>query len=495
MVDDESLPLPLLQPATRLQALPAVAQPAFEPARLRAGIVHLGLGAFHRAHQALYTEAAIADGDLRWGITGVHLRGRRMADAMARQGCLYSVTERHGDEARTRIVGAVRQALYAPEQLESVLQALADPAVAIVTSTVTEKGYSLNPATSDLAFDDPDIAHDLKNPEAPRSTLGVLAAGLKRRAAGAPITVVCCDNMAANGDTLRKLLLQYVDAALPDLRGRIEDIAFPNTMVDRIVPAATPESLDWAEARLGLRDEAAIVCEPFTQWVLEDRFSGPRPAWDKAGALFTSDVRPFQAMKLRLLNGSHSAIAYLGQLRGLQTVADVMADPLTTAFVRALMMQDLLATTTVPAGYDAHAYCRELLHRFENASLGHRTQQIAMDGTQKVPVRWLPALRESLARGLERPFLERALAAWLHYLATGVNDRGQPLVISDPGAERLAATLCVARDAEQSVRAVLDHHHVFGREPWPDDFIARIARHLAVLRRGGTAALLSPSPY
>ncbi|MDE1948895.1 MAG: mannitol dehydrogenase family protein, partial [Burkholderiales bacterium] len=235
----------------------------YDRSRLATGIVHLGLGAFHRAHQALYTEAAIARGDLRWGVAGVHLRGRRMADALAAQGLLYSVTERGAGEPATRIVGALRAAWFAPEQLATVLAALADPGVAVVTTTVTEKGYAPRPADGALDFQDPDIAHDLAHPEAPRSTLGLLAAGIAARAADAPLTLLCCDNMASNGDSLRRLLLQYAEAVNPALARRIDaEIAFPNTMVDSIVPAATPESLDWAASRLGLRDEAALVCEP-----------------------------------------------------------------------------------------------------------------------------------------------------------------------------------------------------------------------------------------
>jgi fructuronate reductase len=484
-----------LTPDFLARLAPAVARPGYDRSRLRTGIVHLGLGAFHRAHQALFTEAAVMAGDLRWGIVGVHLRGRRMADVMAAQGGLYSVTERHGDRGATRVVGILRAALYAPETMSDVLGTIADPQVAIVTTTVTEKGYSQHPATSDLDLDDTDIRHDFAHPEAPRSTLGVLAAGLRRRDPAAPITIVCCDNMASNGDALRRLLAQYARRIDPALAQRIEDtIAFPNTMVDRIVPAATADSLDWAQQRLGLRDEAAIVCEPFTQWVIEDRFSGPRPAWEAGGALFTNDVRPFQAMKLRLLNGSHSAIAYVGQLRGLATVADAMADPALAAFVRAVMTQDLLATTAVPAGYDVHAYCEDLISRFQNPSLGHRTQQIAMDGTQKVPVRWLPALRESLAAGIERPYLERALAAWLHYLAAQRDERGDVLAISDPGAARLAQALQAARGEHEAVGAALAHTAVFGSDPWPADFAARLAGHLGALRRGGTAALLAGLP-
>jgi fructuronate reductase len=475
-----------------LSTLHGVAElPAYDRSQLASGIVHLGLGAFHRAHQALYTEALIARGDRRWGIVGVSLRDPHVAATLAAQDLLYSVTERHGQAARTRVVGALRSALFAPKAMLEVIAAIADPATTIVTSTVTEKGYSQNPASGDLDLADPGIRHDLSNPEAPRTTLGVLAAGLRRRAATAPITVVCCDNMAGNGDTLRKLLVQYTSHLDTALARRIEnDIGLPNSMVDRIVPAATPDSLDWASARLGQRDEAAIVCEPFTQWVVEDRFTGPRPAWEDAGAVLTSDVRPYQAMKLRLLNGTHSAIAYAGQLCGLETVSDAMLHPQIGAFTRRLMLEDLRATVAAPPGYDVLAYCGELLKRFENPALAHRTQQIAMDGTQKVPVRWLPALRESLAAGAERPQLERALAAWLHYLASGRSDSGVALVISDPGAPALAERLRSAADANAAVQAALSHANVFGETPWPTAFVARLASHLSTLRRGGMTALL-----
>lgn len=469
-----------------------VAQPAYDRTRLAGGIVHLGLGAFHRAHQALYTEAVIAQGDLRWGIVGVSLRDPRVSETLAAQDHLYSVTERHGDQARTRVVGALRGALYAPSQLAQVIAAIADPATAIVTSTVTEKGYSQNPAGSDLDIDDAAVRHDIANPETPKTTLGVLAASIRRRPADAPLTLVCCDNMAGNGDTLRKLLVQYADLFDAKLARRIEaEIGCPNSMVDRIVPAATPASIDWAAARLHLRDEAAIVCEPFTQWVIEDRFAGIRPAWEDAGALLTSDVRPYQAMKLRLLNGTHSALAYAGQLCDLETVSDAMAHPLVGGFARRLMLEDLRATVAAPPGYDVLAYCHELLTRFENPTLAHRTQQIAMDGTQKIPVRWLPALRESLACAVERPQLERALATWLHYLATARSDSGAELVISDPGAAALAARLRQAANDSDAANAALAHSAVFGTAPWPPTLADRLARHLSTLRNGGMTALLS----
>jgi fructuronate reductase len=487
----ENDPRPRLSRLTMNSVPRDVALPAYDREAVTRGVVHLGLGAFHRAHQALYTEAALQGGDTRWGICGVSLRDPRMTQALAAQDLLYSVTERHGDASRTRIVGAVVQALSATNALSQVIEAIADPAVAVITSTVTEKGYGRHPATSNLDTDDADIRHDLANPQAPRSTLGVLAAGIRRRPAGAPLSIVCCDNMANNGDTLRKLLVQYTGLVDPSLARRIDgDIALPNAMVDRIVPAATAQSLAWAEQRLGLRDDAAIVCEPFTQWVIEDRFAGPRPAWEDAGALLTDDVRPYQAMKLRLLNGTHSAIAYAGQLCGLDSVSDAMADPVVGAFARGVM-DDLRATVAVPAGYDVARYSGELLRRFENPALAHRTQQIAMDGTQKIPVRWLPAQRESVAAGIERPHLERALALWLHYLASERSDSGAQLAVSDPGAPALAARLRDAHSELDAVQHALVHASVFGEQPWPQALEMRLAAHLSTLRQRGTNALLS----
>jgi len=472
-------------------SLPAfVARAGYDRSNLRRGIVHLGLGAFHRAHQALYTEAAMADGDLRWGIAGVSLRSRSVADVLTPQDLLYCVLERDGEQANARLVGALQAALHAPSQLGEVLDAIADPQTHVVTTTVTEKGYCIHPATGDLDVSDKEIQHDVAHPDSPVSTIGVLFAGIRRRAPAEKLTVLCCDNMASNGDTLRKLVLQFARLVDPAAEQRIEDaVAFPSSMVDRIVPAATSESLDWAEQRLGVRDDAAIVCEPFTQWVIEDRFAGARPAWERGGALLVDDVRPYQAMKLRLLNGTHSAIAYLGQLRDLETVSDAMRDPLVGSFARRLMTEDLRSTVAAPAGYDVLAYCDQLLRRFENPSLAHRTQQIAMDGTQKVAVRWLPALRTAADAGRELPLVERALAAWLHYLSTQRSDSGSALVISDPGAASLAARMRAAGNA--SARAALAHTTVFGETPWPDAFVARLSKHLATVRDGGSAALLS----
>jgi fructuronate reductase len=478
-------------------ALPAIrsgiALPGHDRSALARGIVHLGLGAFHRAHQALYTERLLAAGDRRWGILGVSLRDPGVVNTLVAQDYLYSVTEKHGNVARTQVVGALCGALFAPKALDQVLAAIANPQTSVVSCTVTEKGYSLNPATSDLDLSDPRIQHDLANPDTPISTLGVLAAGIRRRPAHAPLTLLCCDNMAGNGDVLRKLLVQYAGHLDAGLARRLEsDIGMPNSMVDRIVPAATPDSLDMASAALGVRDAAAVVCEPFTQWVIEDRFTGPRPAWEDVGAVLTGDVRPYQEMKLRLLNGTHSAIAYIGQLCDLSTVSDAMAHPQVGAFVRRLMLEDLRASVACPPHYDLDRYCQDLLQRFANPTLAHKTEQIASDGSQKIPVRWLPALRESLARGAASPLLERALAIWLHYLQGQTSETGRPLLVQDSGAQELVLHLRRAANPGEMVHAALAQHKIFGIADWPQAFVHRLTGHLTTLRNAGMQALLSP---
>ncbi len=483
-----------LSPHFLRTAPPDVTRPGYDRRAVRAGIVHLGLGAFHRAHQALYTEAALERGDMRWGIVGVELRQRHTVDLLAAQDHLYTVTARDGDCAHSRIVGAVHSALFAPESLPALLRLIADPGVSIVSLTITEKGYYRRPGGG-LDVEDPAIRHDLTEPDVPRTALGIIAAGIRLRPASAPLTVLCCDNMSANGDTLRALLIEYAERIDSRLARRIrDDIGFPNSMVDRIVPAATLESLDWVQARLGARDPAAIVCEPFSQWVVEDRFAGPRPCWEDAGALVTADIRPYERMKLRLLNGSHSALAYTGQLRGRATVSDAMADPLIAAFIDGVMTQDLLATIDVPHSYDARSYCATLIKRFRNPTLAHRTEQIAMDGTQKVPLRWLPALAESAAETIERPYLERALAIWLHYIATAHNEAGRLLTISDPGADALAVAIESTRNATDAVKAALTGAALActGAGAWPDALIQRVGAHLSTLRERGTDALLAP---
>ena len=459
------------------------------------GIVHLGLGAFHRAHQAILTQRALAVGPGSWAISGASLRSAAVRDALRPQNCLYTLIENDGSDEQVSVVGVLREALFAPEDGDTLLARIAAPSTRIITLTVTEKGYCHNPATGDLDLAHPDIQADLAGGNPPRSTLGWLVRGLMQRrvAHAGGLTVLCCDNMASNGRTLHGLVRQFAEQVDGDLAVWIEDqVRFPSSMVDRIVPAATPASLDRAAALLGLRDEAAVSAEAFAQWVIEDDFAAGRPHWEAAGAELVRDVRPYQELKLRLLNGAHSAIAYIGALLGKPFVADVMADPALAHFVERLMVEEIAPLTSAPPGFAVEGYIQALLGRFANRSLQHRTLQIAMDGSQKIPVRWLPVLREARQRGLPAPHLVTALAAWLRFLS-GRDEAGQELPLDDPLAARLRVTVApVADDPVALVRAALEIEEVFSPDLRQDAVLAD--QLTAVLTRIAQAGLRAALP-
>jgi fructuronate reductase len=398
-----------------------------------------------------------------WSISGASLRSPNVRDALFPQDGLYSVSEDDGAGPASTVVACLHEVLFAPTVAEALLARIAAPATRIVSLTVTEKGYGHNPATGNLDRAQPDVAADLAGRMPPRSTLGWLVQGLARRRADGTggLTVLCCDNMAENGRTLQTLTRAFARELDPGLASWIEDrVRFPSSMVDRIVPAATLDSLDEAASRLGLRDEAAVSCEAFLQWVIEDDFAAGRPAWEVAGAELVRDVRPYQTLKLQLLNGAHSAIAYAGALVGHPHVVDVMADPVLKRFVERLMLGEIAPLTSPPPGFDVGAYAQALLRRFANPSVRHRTLQIAMDASQKIPVRWLPILREARRRGQPTPHLVTALAAWMRFLV-GRSETGEALPLHDPMADMLH------RAADQSsptgvVHAVLSIEPIFG---------------------------------
>ncbi len=439
----------------------AVRRPDFAPATIGTGIVHLGIGAFARAHLACYTQPLLraAPG---WGILGVSLRRADTRDALAAQDFLYTCTERDGAGERLTVMGALTGVLVVPEALDAVLARLADPAVRIVTLTVTEKGYYRAGANGGLDADDPAIRRDLATPDTPRTVPGLLIAALRRRrAAGVPaFTVLSCDNLPENGSSTRRVVTDFADRLDP-LLGRFiaGHVAFPNCMVDRIVPATTDADRVRIDAALGAEDRWPVVCEGFSQWVIEDRFPRGRPAWETTGAELVDDVRPYEEMKLRLLNGSHSSIAYLGQLAGWQTVAEAIAAPALAAHIAGLM-QEIATTLHLPATVDLLAYQRALLARFANPALHHRTAQIAMDGSQKLPQRLFAPALARLDAGQAVPRIALGIAAWLRFLQ-GRSDDGMTLVVDDPRADaltraaRAAPTTHALRDAIFAMRDVV----------------------------------------
>lgn len=478
--------MPRLSNATLRLLPPSVARPSYDRASLGQGIVHLGVGAFHRAHQAAYTEAVLNAGDLRWGITAASLRSPDTRDALAPQDGLYTLDVR-GEAERLAVIGAVTRILVAPENPAALVAALADPATAIVSLTVTEKAYCHDPATGMLDEAHPDIRHDLAHPETPRSALGVLAAALaRRRAAGtAPFTVLCCDNLPANGRTVHRLLTAFASLRDRDLGLFVHaEVACPDTMVDRIVPSTTDEDRARVSAALGLEDAWPVVTEPFTQWVVEDRFPLGRPAWEDLGVTMVRDVAPFEAMKLRMLNASHSALAYLGYLAGAETVADAMANPGLAAFAERVMDE---AAVTLPSGLDTDGYKRSLLARFRNPALRHRTWQIAMDGTQKLPQRILATLADRLRAGLPIETQAMVIAAWMRF-ATGRDEAGRPIDVRDPLAPELARIAGEAGPApDRLVPALLALSTVFGELGRDERVRSAVIHALAMLYAVGAA--------
>lgn len=446
-----------------LPGLPAdVARPAYDRAALKTGVVHLGIGAFHRAHQAVVFDDALAGGDLRWGVLGASLRSPGVRDQLEPQDGLYTLVIRDGAEEHLRVIGAGRGVLVALEDPAALVSAMADPDVHIVTLTVTEKGYRLDPATGDLLIDDPDVAADLADIGEPRTAPGFIVAALyARKAAGmAPFTVISCDNIPHNGRRIRAAVLAMARRIDPSLADWIEaEGAFPQTMIDRIVPATTPDDIARLEARTGVRDEGMVKAEPFTQWVIEDRFAGEHPDFAALGVQLTDAVEPWEDAKLRLLNGAHSALAYLGALSGHEYVHEAVARPAFRAYVEALW-DEAEATLDPPPGLDIAAYRRELMARFSNAALMHRTRQIAMDGSQKLPQRLLAGAAERLAAGQGIEAMALGVAAWMRW-QSGVTESGEIFVVDDPLASMIAERLAGAESDEARVAALLTLSAVF----------------------------------
>jgi fructuronate reductase len=473
-----------------LASLPGdVARPAYDLDAVATGIVHLGVGAFHRAHQAVYIDERLAAGESDWAICGVSLQSGATRDALAPQDGLYTLSIRGPEREDLRIVGALRESLVAPENPGALLSRLADPRIKIVSLTVTEKGYCHDPATRDLLTAHPAIQHDLAHPNAPASAPGVLVEALaRRRAAGvAPFTVLSCDNLPSNGETTRRIVLQFAGLRDADLAAWIADrVAFPSTMVDRIVPATTDDDRARIAARLTATDAWPVVTEPFRQWVVEDHFPLGRPRLEDSGATLVKDVAPFELAKLRLLNGAHSALAYLGYLAGYETLAEVTANPAFARFARGLMDE---AGPTLRGLGDLDAYKTQLLQRFQNPGLRHRCWQIAMDGSQKLPQRLLGTIHDRLAAGAPVPRLALAVAAWMRY-AAGVDEQGRPIDVRDPLKPRFAEIAEAAgADPTRLAEGFLGLRQVFPTGLAADGrFRGAVVEALAALMREGARA-------
>ncbi|MGO3448725.1 MAG: mannitol dehydrogenase family protein [Kluyvera intermedia] len=468
--------------------------PTYDRSKLVSRIVHLGFGAFHRAHQAVYADILAAEHGSDWGYTEVNLIGgeQQIAD-LNHQDNLYTVAEMSADAWTARVVGVVKEALHAQvDGLETVLAKMCEPQVAIVSLTITEKGYCHSPASGQLMLDHPFIAADIQNPHQPKSAPGVVVEALaRRRAAGLPaFSVMSCDNMPENGHVMRNVVCAYARAIDAGLADWIEShVTFPSTMVDRIVPAVTPDTLDKIEQLTGVRDPAGVACEPFRQWVIEDNFVAGRPAWEKAGAELVSDVIPFEEMKLRMLNGSHSFLAYLGYLAGYEHINDCMGDENYRRAAHDLMLNEQAPTLKVQ-NVDLARYADLLIARYTNPALRHRTWQIAMDGSQKLPQRMLDSVRWHLADTSSFTLLTLGVAGWMRYVG-GVDEKGNKIEVSDPLLPVIQAAVQGSEEGESRVKALLAIQAIFGQDlPQNGQFVDQVTNaYLSLLSKGAKATV------
>jgi fructuronate reductase len=423
-----------LSQANLAQVRREVKRPAYDRSTVGIGIVHFGPGAFHRVHQAWFVDRLLAR-DPRWGICEVSLRSTDVRDALVPQDGLYTLASL--DETTSyRIIGALKQTLVAPENPASVLEQLSAPHTRVVTMTVTEKGYCLG-ADGNLDMSHADIRRDLSTPNSPASLIGYLVEGLRRRrdSGAGPLTVISCDNLVDNGTRLGRAVQQLAEAADVGLARWIEEkVAFPRTMVDSITPATTDDLRERVAEVLGMTDRWPVQREGFVQWVIEDRSAAEVPDWASAGVIVTDDVGAYDRAKLRLLNGAHSSLAYLGLLAGHETVAGAMGDVDLAAFVGTMMLRDILPTLKAPRGLDLNDYVQAILKRFRNPAIRHALAQIAWDGSQKLPFRLLGTIQDNLQAGRPIDRLCVPIAAWMHFVRRKAVDGEQ---VVDPLASRL----------------------------------------------------------
>jgi fructuronate reductase len=481
--------LKLTEPASgrRLSLDTAAHLLPYDRTRVTAGMVHLGIGAFHRAHLAEYIDSILKK-DPSWGIVGASLRRPDTRKALAPQDFLYTLAVRSGEGTKTRVIGSLLDVLDASTERNKLIETMADPRIRIVSLTVTEKGYCHDPATGNLDPDHPDIRHDLGNPERPLSAPGLLvrALELRRDAGHGPFTVLCCDNLPSNGETTARVVTGLAALRSKSLADYISaEVAFPSTMVDRIVPATTAEDRELVREATGFEDAWPVMTEPFSQWVIEDRFPAGRPLFEDVGVEMVADVKPFELMKLRMLNGSHSTLAYLGYLSGFEFVSQAISNPYFRAFIHDLMSEEVMAT--LPMDHVQLSNYRDaLLNRFANPAIKHRTWQIAMDGSQKLPQRLLGTIRHRLAKNLTINRAALGVSAWMRYV-TGIDEQGNSIDVKDPLSQQLRQIADSAHDSPtRLVDGLLGVSQIFGEDlPQNKVFRSSLVNHLQSLFERG----------
>jgi mannitol 2-dehydrogenase len=480
--------------AQTLASLPTdLPVPAYDRERLRTGIVHFGVGGFHRAHEAMYLDRLMTDGKaLDWAICGVGVMpaDRRMQQVLDAQDGLYTLVVKAPDGAlEPRVIGSIREYLFAPDDPEAVVEKMADPAVRIVSLTVTEGGYNINAVTGEFVTDNPDVQHDLRPGAAPTTTFGLITAALaRRRERGVPpFTIMSCDNIQGNGHAARRSFVAFATLLDPELGRYVRDsVAFPNSMVDRITPVTTDEDRDEVGKRFGVDDGWPVVCEPFTQWALEDAFPAGRPPFEDAGVQVVADVEPYELMKLRLLNASHQALCYFGYLAGYRLVHDVAQDALFADFLLSYMDGEATPTLAPVPGIDLTAYKHQLVERFSNAQVKDTVARLCAESSDRIPKWLLPVIRHNLDSGGEILRSTAVVASWARY-AEGVDEQGRPIEVVDRLRDELVAT---ARRQEDDPLAFIANRDLFGDLIDNERFVSTYRSALASLHTKGARATL-----
>jgi fructuronate reductase len=471
---------------------------AGRPAPPPAGIVHLGLGNFHRAHQAVYTDAALTAEPGPWGIIGVASRSAAVVEALRAQELLYTVVQIAPEGYDFRVPDVHSDAFVAADEPDRLLDALAAPATRIVTLTITERGYTYAPSTGALDVENDDVRSDLTGLTPPRTVIGQLSRGLQRRARsdGAPVTVLSCDNLAENGRHTERLVREFAGslpgAEADELLAYLDSaVRFPSSMVDRIVPATTDGYRTTIAEHLGYIDAVPVPAEPFSMWVLEDDFAAGRPAWEAGGAVFSDEVTAYEELKLRLLNGTHSLLAYLGALNGAATIPEAVGADFIEQAARRVLRQEYLPSLSVPRDVDVEEYEAQLFARWRNTGLGHRTSQVGSDGSTKLRQRIPEPARQLLAAGSVPHHLALTVAAYLTCMAPldGFDPGPHAGAMQDPVRDELAALAATSSDGIDLARhAIADRHLLGGELTSAEAFIARTGEFVDILHRSGPRA-------
>lgn len=472
---------------------PSVPVPCYDRSQVRSGIVHIGVGGFHRAHQAMYLDTLMRSGKaLDWGICGVGLLpgDRRMRDVLASQDYLYTLVVKHPDGTlEPRVLGSIVDYLFAPDDYEAVIEKMASQDIRIVSLTVTEGGYNVHPVTS--AFDErnPDVRHDLVAGAVPHTTFGLVCEALaRRRSRGvAPFTVMSCDNIQGNGEVAHRMFAAYARLKDPALADWIDsEVCFPSSMVDRITPTTSDDDAESVSRLLGVRDAWPVVCEPFTQWVLEDRFGLGRPPLEDAGVQIVDDVTPYELMKLRLLNASHQALCYLGYLSGYRYAHEVCQDQMFVDFLLGYMDEEATPTLSPVPGVDLFAYKRQLIERFANPEVRDTLARLCAESSDRIPTWLLPVIRHQLDAGGTFSRSALVVAAWARY-AEGVDEDGKPIEVVDRLRDELMAA---AQRQREDPDAFIANREVFGDLVDQEEFVHAYRQHLDSLHRDGARLTL-----